>query len=146
MSDRPNDTDCIFCAIVNGDIPARTVTTTDETIAFLDVNPLAPGHTLVIPKGHYETIADAPPSVRNAVFQQLAALAEPVEAAVGADASNIGINNGAEAGQEIPHLHGHIVPRFMDDGGKPIHAVAGKKPTLSDAELDDIAASISERV
>lgn len=146
MSAHPTDDDCIFCAIVNGDIPARTVTTTAETMAFLDANPLAPGHTLVIPRGHYETIDDTPISIRNAVFEQLATLTPGVEAAVEADASTIGINNGSAAGQEIPHLHGHIIPRFSDDGGKPIHAVAGARPSLDDDELDAIAAAISDTV
>ena len=108
--------DCIFCAIVDGDIPGRIVHETEHTLAFLDANPLAPGHTLVVPR---------------------------VEAAVDADATNVGINDGPAAGQEVDHVHVHIVPRFEGDGGSPIHAVAGERPDLSDEELADIEAAIS---
>lgn len=143
MTDRPRDDDCIFCSIVEGEIPARTVYETDDVLAFLDANPLAPGHTLVIPKGHWSTVQSAPHEVRSNVFGTIADLVGAVETAVEADASNIGFNNGVASGQEIPHLHGHIVPRFENDGGRPIHAVAGSRPDLSDAELDDIAETIS---
>lgn len=143
MSEHPTDDDCIFCSIVAGDIPGRIVAETAEAIAFLDANPLAPGHTLVVPKGHYPTLADAPKAVGTAVFETVTSLTPTVEAAVDADASNVGVNNGAAAGQEIPHLHAHIVPRFANDGGRPIHAVAGERPSLTDEELDEIAASIS---
>lgn len=143
MAEHPTDDDCLFCSIVAGDIPARTVGETDETLAFLDVNPLAAGHTLVIPKGHYETIADAPADVTAAVFDEIAELTPAVESAVDADASNIGINNGSAAGQEIAHLHGHVVPRFDGDGGRPIHAVAGQRPDLSDEEMDGIRDDIT---
>lgn len=143
MSSHPTDDDCLFCSIVAENVPARTVGETEETLAFLDVNPLAPGHTLVIPKGHYETIAEMPSDVASAVFDEMAALTSAIESAVDADASNVGFNNGAAAGQEIPHLHGHIVPRYHDDGGRPIHAVAGTRPDLSEEELDEIRDEIA---
>lgn len=145
MSDQPTDDDCIFCAIAAGDIPARVVAERDETIAFLDANPLAPGHTLVIPKGHFDRMDSTPAPIRSAVLEELGALTSVVENAVDADGSNVGFNNGPAAGQEVPHLHGHIVPRFAGDGGRPIHAVAGNRPDLSEAELDDIADRISSR-
>ncbi len=144
MPDRPSDADCIFCSIVAGDVPSRTVAETDEAIAFLDVNPLAPGHTLVVPKGHFETVEAMPADARSAVFDLLAELTPQVEGAVDADASNLGVNNGPAAGQEIPHVHGHIIPRFTGDGGGPIHRVAGSPPDLSDDELDDIAGRIRD--
>ena len=146
MAEHPTDEDCIFCAIVAGDIPARTVYENEEVLAFLDANPLAPGHTLVVPKGHYETIDHAPESIRQAVMDRVAALVPGVESAVDADGSNIGVNNGPSAGQEIPHLHAHIVPRFEGDGGRPIHAVAGSPPDLSESELDDIGDRIQDGV
>lgn len=143
MADRPTDADCIFCSIVGGDIPSHTVAETNHAMAFLDVNPLAPGHTLVVPKGHYETIGDIPNSQRPAVFDLLGELTGVVERAVDADASTVGFNNGEAAGQEIPHAHGHIIPRFRGDGGGPIHAVAGTRPDLSDDEMDEIAMAIA---
>jgi len=67
-----------------------------------------------------------------------------VEDAVDADASTVAFNNGEAAGQEVPHVHGHVIPRFEGDGGGPIHAVAGSRPDLDDDELDDIAARIQQ--
>lgn len=134
--------DCIFCQIVAGDIPARTVYEDDDVLAFLDVNPLSKGHTLVIPKNHHATVNELPAELADALFGTVARLTDDVESAVDADGSNIGFNNGEAAGQEVPHVHGHIVPRFDDDGGRPIHAVAGTRPDLSDDDLDDVASAI----
>lgn len=142
MPEQPTDPDCIFCSIVAGDVPSRTVAEREEAIAFLDVNPLAPGHTLVVPRGHFETVADAPVETLTGVFDLLISITPPVEAAVDADASTLGVNNGRAAGQEIPHLHAHVIPRFDGDGGGPIHTVAGSRPDLPDDELDDIATRI----
>jgi len=135
---------CIFCQIVAGDIPSRTVYEDDDVLAFLDVNPLAPGHTLVIPKDHHETLTELPEDEGDAVFSALHRLAPAVEVAVDAPASTVAFNNGEAAGQEVPHVHGHIVPRFDDDGGRPIHALVSDQPELHDDELDDIAAAIAE--
>jgi len=136
--------DCIFCSIVAGDIPARTVYETDDVLAFLDVNPLARGHTLVIPTAHAAHIGDLETDLAGAVFEAVTDLTPRVQAAVDADAATIGINDGEAAGQEVPHVHAHIIPRFDGDGGGPIHAVAGESPSLSDAELDDVAAAIAD--
>ncbi|MFC3477666.1 HIT family protein [Halobacterium litoreum] len=135
--------DCIFCRIVDGELPARVVYEDDDVLAFLDANPLAPGHTLVVPKDHYETLGDLPADEGEAVFAALHRLTPVVEAAVGADGSNVAFNNGEAAGQEVPHVHGHVIPRFEDDGGRPVHAVAGSRPDLSDDELDAIADDIA---
>jgi histidine triad (HIT) family protein len=131
--------DCIFCSIVDGDIPNRTVYQDDDVLAFLDANPLAEGHTLVIPKAHHETLNDLPADLGSAVLGQLHRLVPIVEDAVDADGSTVAFNNGEAAGQEVPHVHGHIVPRFSGDGGGPIHAIAGARPELSDDELDALA-------
>lgn len=136
--------DCIFCQIVAGEIPGRIVHETETTVAFLDANPLAPGHTLVVPKDHYETIGDMPSDVARDVFATLHELIPRIESAVDADASTVGFNNGESAGQEVPHVHGHVIPRFEGDGGGPIHVAAGSRPDLSDAELDGIADSIQK--
>ena len=138
--------DCIFCRIVDGDIPARVVYETDETLAFLDVNPLAPGHTLVIPKDHHETIEDLPGDLAASVFETLSEVVPAVEAAVEADASNVASNNGEAAGQEVPHVHGHVIPRFQNDGGAPIHAIAGDPPELTDDEMEQITTDIIQEL
>ncbi|MBX0295989.1 HIT family protein [Haloarcula nitratireducens] len=136
--------DCVFCQIVAGDIPSRTVYEDDDVLAFLDANPLSQGHTLVIPKAHHETLEDLPADVGSDVFAALHELTPAVEAAVDADGSTVAFNNGEEAGQEVPHVHGHIVPRFAEDGGRPIHSLFGSRPDLSEDELDDIAAAIED--
>ena len=137
--------DCIFCSIVAGEIPSRTVYEDDTVVAFLDANPLAPGHTLVIPKEHHERLQDLPDRPASWLYKVLHKLTGPVEDAVDADGTTVAFNNGEAAGQEVPHVHGHIVPRFDEDGGRPIHAVVGDRPDLSDEELDEVAADISER-
>jgi len=134
--------DCIFCSIVDGDIPSRTVYEDDTVLAFLDVNPLAPGHTLVIPKDHHGRLQDLPDRQASWLYKVLHKLTGAVENAVDADATTVAFNNGEAAGQEVPHVHGHIVPRFEDDDGGPVHAAFGERPDLSDEELDEIADAI----
>lgn len=136
--------DCIFCRIVDGEIPARTVYEDDDVTAFLDANPLAPGHALVVPKDHHQYLRDLPAGLSASVFEVVHELTPRIEAAVEADANTVAVNDGPAAGQEVPHLHVHIVPRFEDDGGGPIHAIAGERPDLEDSELDEIAAAIRD--
>ncbi|ADJ13449.1 HIT family protein [Halalkalicoccus jeotgali] len=133
----------IFSQIVDGEIPARVVYEDETTMAFLDANPLAPGHTLVIPKAEHERLNDLPDDLASDLYDTLHRLIPVIEGAVDAPASNVAFNNGEAAGQEVPHVHGHIIPRFEDDGGNPIHAIAGSPPNLDDEELDDIAERIS---
>lgn len=115
--------DCIFCGIVAGEIPSHAVYEDEETMAFLDANPLARGHTLVIPKEHHERVDDLSPDAAGAVGRTVAVVAPAVEDAVDAPASTIAYNNGEAAGQEVPHVHAHVVPRAPGDGGRPIHAL-----------------------
>ena len=138
--------DCIFCAIVEGELPSRTVYETDEVLAFLDANPLAKGHTLVIPKAHHERLTDMPESLSVEVMDALYHVTEAVEAAVDAEATTLAFNNGEAAGQEVPHVHGHVIPRWAGDGGGPVHAVAGERPELSEEDLDDVAERIAGRL
>lgn len=135
--------DCIFCSIVSGDIPSRNVYEDEDVLAFLDANPLAAGHTLVIPKDHHERMDDLPTDLASDVLDTLYQLVPQVENAVDADGTTIAFNNGPAAGQEVPHIHGHIIPRFENDGGGPIHGITGARPDLSDDELDEIAERIS---
>ncbi|ELY64013.1 HIT family protein [Natronococcus jeotgali] len=135
----------IFSKIVAGEIPARIVYEDETTVAFLDANPLAPGHTLVIPREEYERLNDVPEDVATDLYATIHRLVPAVEDAVDADASTVAFNNGEAAGQEVPHVHCHIVPRFEGDGGGPIHGVAGDPPSLEDDELDEIADDIESR-
>lgn len=135
--------ECIFCSIVAGDIPARTVYETDDVLAFLDANPLARGHTLVIPKTHAQHVGDLDDATARNLFAAVTELTPEVQSTVGADAANVGINDGEAAGQEVPHVHVHIIPRFDGDGGAPLHAVGGERPDLTDDELDAVADAIA---
>ncbi|MFW6320301.1 MAG: HIT family protein [Halohasta sp.] len=135
----------IFEQIRDGEIPARIVHETESTLAFLDAHPLAPGHTLVIPKEPYEHLQDLPPELSAELFETVQELTPTIERAVDADASTIGINNGEAAGQEVPHVHVHIIPRFEGDDSGPIHSIAIDSPDLSEEELDDIADAISSQ-
>ncbi|MDF9747322.1 HIT family protein [Natrinema salsiterrestre] len=135
----------IFSQIIEGEIPARIVYEDETTVAFLDANPLAPGHTLVVPRDEYERLNDVPDDVATDLYATIHRMVPAVEDAVDADATTVAFNNGEAAGQEVPHVHCHIVPRFEGDGGGPIHAVAGERPDLADDELDDIAADIESR-
>ncbi|WP_254532118.1 HIT family protein [Natrinema gelatinilyticum] len=135
----------IFSKIVEGEIPARVVYEDETTMAFLDANPLAPGHTLVIPKDEYERLNDVPDDLVTNLYATIHRMVPAVEEAVDADATTVAFNNGEAAGQEVPHVHCHIVPRFEGDGGGPIHGVVGDLPELSDDELDEIAGKIESR-
>jgi len=135
------DEDCLFCGIVDGEIPSHTVYEDESTLAFLDANPLARGHTLVIPKDHYERLGGMPADAAGEVFGSASAVTAALEAAVDAPASTVAINNGEAAGQEVPHVHLHVVPRFPDDGAHPIHAMFDGVD-LYDDEMEEIAEAI----
>lgn len=114
---------CIFCRIVAGEIPAEVVAKTEHATAFLDVQPLADGHVLVVPTAHVATIEELAADAAAELFAEVRRLAGPVRAALGAAGTTIGINNGAATGQTIPHVHVHIVPRRDGDGAGSIHTI-----------------------
>ncbi len=109
------DHHCIFCKIVRGEIPSARLIETDEAVAFLDINPVNHGHTLIVPKAHYPSLADLPDALAAAVSSLLPRLCRAVAAATGAEGLNIIVNSGRAAGQTIDHCHWHIIPRFSDD-------------------------------
>jgi len=108
--------DCIFCKIVAGAIPCTRIYEDDQVLSFMDVGPISPGHTLLVPKKHYAAIMEMSAEEVAALFRPVAALAAAVKAAVGADGINVLQNNGATAGQVVPHLHIHLIPRWPGDG------------------------------
>jgi histidine triad (HIT) family protein len=126
--------DCLFCKIAEGEIPSYKVYEDKEVLGFLDINPRAPGHTIVIPKAHYETILDAPEETMGPLWIAVRKVAAHVKEKLGADGLTVGINHGAVSGQTIPHLHIHIIPRFEGDDGSSLHAVVNNpgKSTLEE--------------
>ncbi|MFC1728263.1 HIT family protein [Nanoarchaeota archaeon] len=109
-------TDCIFCKIIKGELPANKVYETDKILAFLDIGPVNKGHTLVIPKEHYETLLDMPEDVLAEVAQVTKKVARAVIETVGTDGFGVTQSNKPTGGQLVPHFHNHIIPRFKDDG------------------------------
>ena len=107
---------CIFCQIIKGESHAYKVYEDDLTLAFLDINPISDGHTLVIPKLHESRLENLHAKHSDALFRTVRRLVGPIQVAVDAPSSSIGINNGGEAGQVIQHIHVHVIPR---DGSKP---------------------------
>ena len=116
MAEQPLSDTCIFCRIVKGEIPGMRVYEDDDVVAFLDINPISRGHTLLIPKGHYETLVDIPDEVSPAVIRALARVGKAIMAAMGADGFNCLQNNFPASGQVVFHSHWHIIPRYEGDG------------------------------
>lgn len=106
---------CVFCKILAGEIPSAKVYEDDKVMAFLDIAPFNLGHTLVVPKPHCHGLSDMPDDFRDALFAAAARLAPVVLRVTGATGFNLLLNNGQTAGQEVPHAHLHIIPRFADD-------------------------------
>lgn len=110
------DANCIFCKIIAGQIPCHKLYEDDRVLAFLDIGPLSQGHCLIIPKEHYTTIDQMPADLACACAAVLPKLSKAIITATGAAGWNVLQNNGAIAGQEVNHVHFHIIPRTDDDG------------------------------
>ena len=127
--------DCIFCKIVSGQIPARLIKETIHSIAFLDAFPLAKGHTLVIPKNHHVKIQDMSDEENSDLFSLVHKVLPKIDKLTGA--TLVAIHNGKEAGQEIPHVHVHLVPRIAGDSAGAIHRMFNSVK-FSDSEIEEV--------
>ena len=107
--------DCIFCKIIAGEIPSYKIYEDRDSLAFLDITPINPGHTLVVPKAHYENLLVAPDELAGQLIKVIKKISPAILKGVGAKGFNLGLNAGADAGQVVPHLHWHIMPRFPND-------------------------------
>ena len=128
--------DCIFCKIITGSIPAKILKETSQSISFLDAFPLAKGHVLVIPKNHHQKIQDMSQSENTDLFSLVHEMTFKVDSISGA--TLVAIHNGEDAGQEIPHVHVHLVPRSKDDSAGPIHSMFDSSLNLSESEINDV--------
>ncbi|MEK7653329.1 MAG: HIT family protein [Patescibacteria group bacterium] len=108
--------DCIFCKIVAGEIPSYKVYEDEDILAFLDVAPINPGHTLVIPKKHYANLLELPEDLLCKVALAIKKIIPAILKGVGTEDFNLNLNSGSLAGQVVNHVHWHIVPRFEGDG------------------------------
>src|ERR1051326_8276866 len=135
---------CLFCRIVSGEVPAVVVYEDANTFAFLDHRPLFPGHTLLVPREHYETLGDLPATQVGPLFKNAQLLSRAVESAMEAEGSFVAMNN--RVSQTVPHLHVHIVPRRRKDGLKGFFWPRTKYKTDEELQLvqQKIAAAIDK--
>lgn len=136
----PTENDCIFCKIVRKEAPATILYEDDKALVFLDIRPLNEGHTLIIPKQHYETVYDIPEDLICYIYTLVKRFAFVVKNATKADGITIIQQNGRAAGQEILHLHVHVVPRY--EGQKLPHF--REIPNASRDRLEQTAERIKE--
>ncbi len=128
--------DCIFCKIVNGEIKAKIIEESDKSLGFLDAFPLTKGHTLIIPKQHFEKLQDMPSENNSDLFETVRKVISRVDKLTGA--TLLALHNGRESGQVIPHVHVHLIPRSSDDLAGPVHSMFKSTPKLTDEEINEL--------
>lgn len=137
---------CIFCKIAQKKIDAKIIDENENAIAFLDAFPLTAGHTLVITKNHYPKLQDVDYDQINQLFSLANKILPSIEKGTGVQSTLIAIHNGKDAGQEIPHLHVHIVPRKLGDGGGSIHSMFDSSHRLEEREIIKVFKKIKEQL
>ncbi len=137
--------DCIFCKIMDRDLPAGIVYEDDLVIAFVDLFPITPGHTLVVPKAHHQYIADVPKQAAARMFTVAQDIDRALRNAEGilCEDVNLMLSDGPKAGQEVPHAHLHVVPRFTGDGFAIRHGPEAHKQ-LSDENLHRLVNAVRD--
>lgn len=126
---------CLFCKIAKKEIQGAVIYEDEGVVAFLDIHPRAPGHTMVIPKTHSETLLDLPLEAVAPLFKGVREVTARLKKALCPDGFTIGVNQGQASGQVVDHLHVHIIPRFKGDGGGSIHSVVLNPPRESLQEM-----------
>ncbi len=133
--------DCIFCKIIAGEISTYKVYEDDDVLAFLDVTPVNPGHTLVVPKKHYNNLLDLPETEASKLISIIKKITPAVLAGVGADGFNLELNNGVVSGQVVNHVHWHIVPRLAGDGRELWHG-----RSYDEGEAEEVLKKIKSKI
>ncbi len=128
--------DCVFCKIVKGEIPVKIIDETNKTLAFMDAFPLTKGHSLVIPKNHYEKMQEIPPEENAELFETVRNVLSKVDKLT--NATLVALHNGKDSGQEVPHVHIHLIPRSKEDSAGPVHSMFKDRPKLSDEEFNEL--------
>ena len=128
--------DCIFCKIGKGEIPAHKISENENALAFLDISPHTKGHTVVIPKSHGETVFDINDETYSNLLFFVKKTMQRIQDALNPDGFNVGWNHNTSAGQVVPHLHVHIMPRYNGDGGGSMHSIV-KNP--GDMSVEEVA-------
>ncbi len=127
--------DCIFCKIIAGQLPNHTLYEDGQVLAFLDVFPKVEGHTVVIPKKHGATIFDFTSEELGVVMHGVQQAARKISEVLKPDGFTIGLNHGEVAGQAVPHLHFHILPRSKEDGGGSMHSIVKQENMRDVSEI-----------
>ena len=122
---------CLFCKIANKEIPAHIIYEDGDTIGILDITPRAPGHTMVIPKVHGATILEVQDATIVSLFGAVKKVTALLQKALAPDGFTIGTNHGRASGQAVDHLHIHVIPRWLTDGGGSVHSVVNNPPQES---------------
>lgn len=133
--------DCVFCRIIKGEIPCTKIYEDDKILAFLDIAPFNPGHTVIVPKDHHHSITTLGQDYLTAIITLAPAIGTALMRATGAEGFNIVQNNGRVAGQTVPHVHFHVIPRFADDD---VLISAPAKKYDDAAAMAELAAKIQE--
>lgn len=133
--------DCIFCKIVAKEVPAVVLYEDDSTLAFLNHAPDAPGHTLVVPKAHVRNVLDAPSDIFGHVMETVRILMPAIKDGVGADGMRVSINNESAGGQDVFHLHAHLIPFHADSP-----ATFKKRDIISTEERELVAEKVREHL
>ena len=131
--------DCIFCKIANGEIPSNTVYEDERYRAILDLSPASKGHTLILPKDHFDDLFSADGATAESILKAAQKIGAAMQKVLGCDGINVVQNNGAAAGQTVKHLHVHLIPRTQGDG--PM--VTWKQNESDPEEQKEIAARIA---
>ena len=134
--------ECIFCKIVRGEIRCAEVYSDDSILAFLDIAPISKGHTLIIPKEHYENLFDMPEELGNHFLKVMKIVGSAIMKTTGATGINVVMNNYSSAGQVVPHAHWHLVPRIEGDG---LFRLKQNKYD-SDEDMATLASKIKENI
>lgn len=134
--------DCIFCKIIKKEIPAKIIAETEKSLAFMDAFPLTKGHSLVIPKTHYEKVQDISSEDNADLFETVRRTIGKVDKIT--NATLVAIHNGKESGQEIPHVHIHLIPRSPQDSAGPVHSMFHKAEKLSESEINELYNKLKE--
>jgi histidine triad (HIT) family protein len=129
---------CAFCDIVRGEASAHVVYEDESSLAFLDIRPLFPGHTLLVPRDHHETLTDLPQEMVEPLFSAARRLAGAVQGAMGSDGTLVLMNN--KVSQSVPHLHVHVVPRKRKDGLRGF--LWPRRPYKSEQQMTEVADAI----
>ena len=132
--------DCIFCKIISKEVPAKILYEDEYSISFLDAFPVAKGHTLVIPKKHFAQIQDMSSDMNQKLFDTVHKMITKIDSVRGS--TLVLIHNGKDSGQEIMHVHVHLIPRGIDDSGDNLDSMFKNKIKLTDDEIDDLCTKI----